>query len=214
MTTGVAWTIGLVALSLTAAAPLEPALESSVFISPSGEPLRPGPATPRPFEAWFARADTDHDGRISRAEFRADAEAFFRRLDANADDRIDGFEIAAYERDVAPELEAATERGIHQPGHADGVRGAGRDSHGGLDRRRGRPGAKGGGPGAAYVSLLDEPEPVSGADLDVDSRVSAAEWLQTADRRFDRLDAARAGFLAHDALLALLRGPPKPRRGG
>lgn len=167
-----------------------------VFISPSGEPFR-GPA---PFEAWFARADSDHDGRLTRAEFQADADAFFKRLDTNGDGRIDGFEINAYERDVAPELIAYAERGLHQPGQDDEPRR--RDRHG-----EGPHGSRGG-----YLSLLLEPEPVSNADFDLDSRVTADEWRRATDRRFDMLDTAKAGALTREALLARLPTPPKPKR--
>ena len=40
-----------------------------LFISPSGEPFRGGEGR----QAWFARADTDPDGALTLAEFRADA---------------------------------------------------------------------------------------------------------------------------------------------
>ena len=80
---------------------------ATVFISPSGEPFRASATASDPFETWFARVDADHDGRIERVEFRADAAQFFKRLDTNADGVIDGFEIAAYEKSVAPELDIA-----------------------------------------------------------------------------------------------------------
>jgi hypothetical protein len=166
-----------------------------VFISPSGEPFRPGPGAPDPFAAWFARADANHDGTIDRAEFRADAQAFFKRLDANGDGRIDGFEIAAYERQIAPELIAAAEHGIHQPGEPP------------ERERRGR-GPDGPG-GRGYIALINEPEPVSGADFDLDSRVTAAEWLRAANRRFDMLDPKGAGFLTRESLLERFPAPKK-----
>jgi hypothetical protein len=143
-----------------------------VFISPSGEPFRPAAGAPEPFDAWFAQADANHDGRIDRGEFRADAGRFFQRLDTDHDGVIDGFEVGAYEKSVAPEL------------NIDGQGFAGR--------------------GGATVALLSEPEPVSGADTDLNSRITQAEWLAAADRRFDLLDAHHQGFLAHDALKALL----------
>ncbi|HZZ35067.1 MAG TPA: EF-hand domain-containing protein [Caulobacteraceae bacterium] len=175
-----------------------------VFISPSGEPVRPAPGQADPFDAWFARADANHDGHIDRAEFRADAVGFFKKLDANGDGRIDGFEIAAYERQIAPELIAAAEHGIHQPGEPPERE----RRHRGADD----PGARG------YISLINEPEPVSGADFDLDSKVTAAEWLRAADRRFDMLDPKGAGFLTRESLLARFPAPKKqskrPERGG
>ena len=78
-----------------------------VFISPSGEPIHPTAAAPDAFEAWFDRLDARREGRIDRAEFRADAEQFFHKVDANGDGVIDGFEIAAYEKSVAADLDIA-----------------------------------------------------------------------------------------------------------
>jgi len=152
-----------------------------VFISPSGEPFRPGPQAPDPFEAWFARVDTHHDGRIDRAEFRADAVQFFKRLDTDGDGVLDGFEVAAYEKTVAPELDIAGQ------GFASGASST-----------------------VETMSLLSDPEPVSGADLELNSRITMSEWLAAADRRFDLLDVKHQGFLTHDALKARL---PKPGKG-
>src|ERR1700739_4625367 len=66
--------------------------QPSLFISPAGEPFRAGPGEPYPVVQWFARVDRNHDDRIDRAEFRADAEAFFKVLDKNHDGIIDAFE--------------------------------------------------------------------------------------------------------------------------
>jgi Ca2+-binding EF-hand superfamily protein len=160
------------------AAGAQPRASAVVFISPSGEPFRPTPSGPPPFEAWFSKVDARHDGRIDRADFRADAVAFFHRLDANGDGVIDGFEISAYEKTIAPELNEQTDAG---------------------------------GAGRAYFALLNEPEPVSGADLALDLRITMAEWLAATDRRFDLLDPRKTGFLDHDALVARL---PKAARAG
>jgi EF hand len=151
-----------------------------VFISPSGEPFRPSAAAPDGFEAWFARVDAHHDGRIDRAEFRADAAQFFKQLDTNGDGVIDGFEVAAYERTVAAELDIS-----------------------------GQGFARGGSSRVGVASLLSEPEPVSGADVNLDSRITLAEWLAAADRRFDLLDTKHLGTLGHDELKALLPKPGK-----
>src|SRR5258708_20079320 len=95
----------LALLVLPLAAMSQPGIAPArVFISPSGEPFRPDAAAPDGFEAWFARVDANHDGRIDRAEFRADAARFFKQLDTNGDGVIDGFEVAAYERTLPPHL--------------------------------------------------------------------------------------------------------------
>jgi hypothetical protein len=152
-----------------------------VFISPSGEPFRDGASAAAGFEAWFARVDANHAGRIDRDEFRADAMSFFKVLDTNHDGVIDGFEISAYEKTVAPELDIAGQ-------------GFARDGKGNV----------------GVATLLSEPEPVSGADVNLDSRITPAEWLAAADRRFDMLDTKHLGYLTHDGLLALL---PKAAKG-
>jgi hypothetical protein len=76
----------------------------SLFISPSGQPFRAAAGQPYPVAAWFAQVDKRGDGRIDRAEFRADSEAFFHVLDANHDGVIDPFEMQAYENEVVPEI--------------------------------------------------------------------------------------------------------------
>jgi Ca2+-binding EF-hand superfamily protein len=148
-----------------------------VFVSPSGEPFKTAASAMDGFEAWFARVDAKHAGRIDRDEFRDDAAQFFKVLDTNHDGVIDGFEVAAYEKSVAPELDIGGQGFVH-------------------DRS------------ARVATLLAEPEPVSGADVNLDSRITLAEWLAAADRRFDLLDPKHTGYLTHDALKALL---PKDR---
>jgi hypothetical protein len=54
--------------------------------------------------------------------------------------------------------------------------------------------------GAARFSLLNEPEPLTGADTDIDGKVTVAEWTRATTRRFDRLDKAQAGKLTLDGL--------------
>jgi hypothetical protein len=179
--------LAIAALVSPAWAREDPRPPVSIFISPSGEPFRPSAEAPDPFEAWFARADADHDGSIDRAEFRADALAFFKVLDVNGDGVIDGFELARYEKEVAPELAAEAE-------------GFGGDGPG-----RGRGGSRRG-----HLALLDEPEPVSSADLALDSHITVAEWMQAADRRFDLLDVKKQGVLDHAALATRL--PRRPKR--
>ena len=174
------------ALIVLRAQPLEARPEGMAgrtFISPSGEPFRSGGPVD-PFDAWFDRVDANHDGRIDRAEFRADAEAFFRVLDTNRDGVLDGFEIAAYERSIAPELSAPTEA------HAVSTS------------------------PDAPVMLLGDPEPVTSADLRLDSKITLAEWLQVTDERFDLLERKRRGYLDRADLVALLPKESRPREAG
>jgi hypothetical protein len=184
-------------------------LRERLFISPSGEPFRGGDG----LAAWFARADADHDGAVTLAEFEADAMAFFKRLDADGNGVVDGFETQAYERTIAPEIarldfglgvggERRPRRG-HGPG---GKAAAPRDGVSvQVDRASGV-----GREGAARWSLIDEPEPVAQADANVDSRVTAAEWRRATLRRFQALDTAKTGRLTLGALRARL---PPARKG-
>jgi hypothetical protein len=139
---------------------------------------------PYPVGAWFAEADSNHDGRISRDEFRADFEAFFRRLDTSRDGVIDGFETTDYEHMIVPEILTDID-----PSQLGGVprQGAATPARPQLQ-------------GATAYSLLDFPEPVTGADEDFDGKITLKEFLAAADRRFDMLDAKGLGYLTLDTL--------------
>ncbi|HWA61973.1 MAG TPA: hypothetical protein VG939_11395 [Caulobacteraceae bacterium] len=213
------------ALAAEPPAPPEKPPPARLFVSPSGEPFRLGPGVADPFDAWFDHADTNHDGRIDRAEFRADAKAFFARLDTDHDGRIDGFEIGAYERDVVPELakeaEAAAFAGavrVYRGGSQEGGGGRRRGGRGGEHESAETHGVeeidqpRGPGPEVGHASILNEPEPVSGADLDLDGKVSAAEWAAATDRRFDDLDPAHLGYLTRQSLIDRLPKPAKPKK--
>jgi hypothetical protein len=199
-----------------------------LFISPSGEPFRGEDGLGR----WLAQADTDHDGAVDLAEFRADARHSFQVLDANHDGVIDGFEMQAYERDVVPEIGVMTFDAGPTAGRTPG-RGGGGGAGGGGGRRgggmgrgggRGGQGGSGGGSqnggtaspqavrvpgagreGAARYSLINEPQPIAAADTDLDGKVTLAEWMAITDRRFARLDHAKTGKLTRESLLH----PPK-----
>lgn len=200
----------MIALSLTAlpaAAQPGPPPEAMgrLFISPAGEPFRGGGG----LEAWFARADADHDGALTLAEFRADAMAFFKVLDANADGRIDGFENSAYETRIAPEITR-----MSFPGEGGGPSGGRRGPPPGMEREASRI-PRGGGPrgaspreGAGRYGLLNEPQPVRGADADLDWKVTAGEWAKAAGKRFAILDPDGDGRLT---LATLPRPPAGPR---
>lgn len=109
-----------------------------LFVSPFGEPFRSGPGEPWPVAAWFAGADADHDGRLTRAEFLADGVRWFDRLDVNKDGVIGQAEIVAYEA-MAGQLGG----GMGGPGGPGGPGGGGGWG--------GRPGSGGGGGGAALA---------------------------------------------------------------
>jgi hypothetical protein len=154
------------------------------FLSPGGEPFRGGAG----LADWFKAADADHDGALDLAEFRADAMRFFKLLDADGDGQVDGQENTAYETKIAPEITQVFAGG--------GPRGGGRrkpfisraNKH--AEPRQ----------GAARFSLLNEAQPVRGADFDLNQRVSAEEWARAAGRRFALLDGDGDGKLTLESL--------------
>jgi hypothetical protein len=197
-----------------------------LFISPCGQPFRSEPGEPYPVVKWFAQADRNGDGRIDRAEFRADAEAFFKLLDLNHDGVIDGFELANYERTIVPEILGAYRGGVSiaspdEPREDGGHRERG--PHGEGPRGEGRRGGGGRSPdvlglqGAVAYELFSKPEPVAAADLNVDGHVRLAEFLRVADQDFDTLDKTGRGYLTlsdlpQTPLQAALEGRAKKRR--
>ncbi len=177
----------------------------SLFISPAGQPFRAGPGEPYPVGRWFAQVDRNGDGRIDRAEFLADAEAFFHVLDTNHDGVIDGFEISAYEHVVVPEILGAYRASVEgERGEAGAHHGRLRGEGSGVDdhrRERGGDARDGDGAadevmgGAAPYELLNLPEPVASADINLTGRVSLSDFLAAANRRFGQLDIKARGYL-------------------
>jgi hypothetical protein len=111
---------------------------SRLFISPMGEPFRSG-LDGDPEAAWFASADTNHDGRISLAEFQADAHRWFLVADRGHDGEIDPDDIDYYENRLVPEIRVAdAPRADARPA----ATGKGRGGRGGMG---GRGGGMGGG---------------------------------------------------------------------
>ncbi len=169
----------------------------SLFISPNGQPFRSAPGEPYPVARWFAAVDKNGDGKIDRTEFRADAQAFFETLDKNKDGVIDGFEVSDYEHDVVPEILGAY--------RSSDVAGAGERHHRPPSGDRRRRGGRKGDPdslvgadvmgGASSYQLIAEPEPIAAADANLTGRISLADFLVAADRRFNRLDGKSQGFL-------------------
>lgn len=166
-----------------------PAPRSQLFISPSGQPFRAPGDAPYPSAAWFAAADANHDGRLTRDEHRADAEAWFKVLDRNGDGQIDMPEVTYWEEEIAPEITRPA------PGRGPRARNA-------VDSRR---------QGAATYSLINEPHPIRGADADFSMGVSRAEWRAAADRRFAILDPDGDGVVV---MLDLKPTPAQAMGGG
>jgi hypothetical protein len=162
-------------------------------------------------QKWFAEADTDHDGKISVAEFVADADAFLPRVDRNGDGVITSVESDALWREQAPEvisndvsydapLDSNTPVGAgeHHTSHPS----SGGASWGGVvSAEGGRTHGPGGGPrpiGAQAFGLLGDPEPIMSCDTNFDRRIEKTEFEQCAARRFVLLDANHDGFFTPD----------------
>jgi hypothetical protein len=198
----------------------------NLFISPAGQPYRAERGAPYPLATWFAETNASHDGRLTRAEFLANARAFFAALDQDHNGVVDGFELQRYEREVAPEINPQIE-GLR---YGEGMDlSLGREDQ---DGRRGEPqigkGAALGGreqagdrrpEGAGVFGLLNEPEPVAACDLAFNSRITLAEFLEVNDRRFTTLDRKGLGYLTLGELpktpaqLAIERLKPRSGRG-
>lgn len=121
--------------SLPATSPGAPAgpghfSRGALFISPAGKPFRAQPGEPYPVAAWFAEADTDHDGKLTIGEMRDDAARFFAELDTNHDGEIDPDEVEHYETVIAPEVQSGDSGGGTGGGGGGGKRSGGR-GHGG-----------------------------------------------------------------------------------
>ncbi len=189
-----------------------------VFISPAGEPFRAPPGAPYPITTWFARADANHDGALSEDELVKDSLAFFDTLDADHNGILDGFEVADYEQKVAPEI---LPRAAQFQEDRYGSLGGGLARGGGPPPKRGwfsKPEPKGygyGRNGAGIYGLLNEVEPVSGSDGDLDHHVTRDEMARAARMRFGLLDGNHTGALKlsdlpKTPLQEALENPPKP----
>jgi len=199
----------------------EPVARPMLFISPCGEPFRSRPGEPYPVVAWFNQADADHDGKLDRAEFTADAVRFFHALDRNGDNLIDGGELHIYEHQIVPEIAAGAGQGVSLtlPGagpvrlwqvaeleliQGGGGGGGGGGRHHSSSSGSSSPATPGGVNddlvGAAPYNLLSEPEPVAASDLSFTGRISLADFKTRAGQRFDLLDPDGRGYLTLDAL--------------
>jgi hypothetical protein len=172
-----------------------PRPRAQLFVSPAGQPFRAPGDKPYPVAEWFAGADTDHDGRLTRDEFRADADAWFKVLDANGDGQISMPEVTRWEEELVPEVSRV---------------GAGMSGAVGRRAVRGRNTVDTRLQGAAAYSLINEPHPIRGADSDFSFSVSRAEWRAASDRRFALLDVDGNG----EILLADLRPTPVQAMAG
>ena len=177
------------AAALVAAQPLP---GGASFITPAGEPVQ-SPDKLSGAEHWFAATDTDHDGRMTRAEFGADAERFFQRLDVDHDGELGPSEIERYEFRIAPEIQVRST----SAGMVAGSDGEAKEAPY-PDRL-----------GAGRFGYIDLPEPVIAMDVNLDRGISHAEFNAAMKQRFAMLDANHDGVLTRDELPKISAG-----RGG
>jgi Ca2+-binding EF-hand superfamily protein len=180
------------------------------FVSPMGEPYRARSASDDTLADWFGKADANHDSQLTPGELEADADRFFSVLDTNGDGQIDPDELANYEWQIAPEIQAMS-RTRRPPGQAaspKASRTASTEASLALD---------GALQGAARYGLLNIPEPVAAADTNFDRGITREEFRQAALYRFQLLDPQRSGRLTLAALetlrSALLAAGPRKRDG-
>ncbi|PHY20534.1 hypothetical protein [Caulobacter sp. BP25] len=179
-----------------------------LFISPAGEPFRAPPGQPYPVTTWFAGADANHDGALSREEFVADSLRFFAVVDADRDGVIDGFEVSAYETRIAPEIVGGAAPSMRRgpagqgpggggpPGGGMGPSGGGEGPSGARRRSMGANMLQ----GASLYGLIAEPQPVMGADADFNRRITKDEATKAAKTRFALLDTDKDGLLKLEEL--------------
>ncbi len=184
---------GLAALSLAgaavAAAPrpqTTPLAEPNLFISPSGQPFRSRAGEPYPVVAWFEKTDANHDGKIDREEFKAEAKAFFDMMNVRKNGVIDDEIIALYEKKVVPEILTAN---VLQPGAASTTSGAYSSSDYKTQRQ-----------GAAQFGLINNAEPLRSADHSFRGLIRLPDMLAQADANFDILDEDHRGYLTLEDL--------------
>ena len=138
-------------------------------------------------------ADSDQDGKISRAEFMAQSAERFIKLDTNGDGRISG-----------DEMKAMMER-MREGGRMGGRRGMGGEAAGAVTPPP-PPGAMGGHHGRHGAGRLAR------LDTNQDGKISRDEMRADADKHFDKLDTNGDGFI-DQAEMDAARARMKDRMG-
>ncbi|MFT4089520.1 MAG: hypothetical protein QM645_02220 [Asticcacaulis sp.] len=164
----------------------------SVFFSPSGEVFKSPLGEAYPTAVWFAAADTDQDGALSREEFQADAMRFFAIVDVDGNKVISSQENSRYEQELAPEIlgfsPLVKQPRVRQRESTDRATEPWTQSYQARVQ------------GAAQFSLINEPQPIRAADRNFDFRITEDEWIKATTARFNLLDRNKDGKLTLDEL--------------
>jgi hypothetical protein len=156
-----------------------------ILYSPNGEPLAGGALGPPDCDAamarWLRRVDRDHNGTIERDELLADARRQFAAMDLDHDSFVTPPELQAYRAPFVRE-----ERGRARPPEtAAGERPVPRRDAGERENR----------------GSSDRLDPVMSADSSLRNKVSEADFLAQAERRFRLIDANHDGRLDESELV-------------
>ena len=158
---------------------------ADILYSPNGEPLGGGALGRTDCETamgrWLTRVDGNHDGTVEWDEYRADARRQFAAMDLDHDGFVTPSELQEYR---APFVREGR------------VRAAPSDSASGERPARRRGGGEGEAP-----SGYDRPDTVMSADKTLRHKVSEADFIAQAERRFHQIDAAHNGRLTADELV-------------
>ena len=182
---------------ITVSGRIEPATPPLVgpadFVSPMGEPFRSQDKLSGA-EHWFVASDADHNGRLTLAEFQAEAARFFATLDVDHDGTIGPEEITRYETKVAPEVTVTSTYGDYSKATTDSD---GKVVEPPYPTRL----------GAGRYGYLASPEPVVAADANFDRGITLDEFQQAAHKRFKALDLNADGAITRGELPKL--GSPR-----
>jgi len=182
--------------------------EGRLFITPMGEPFRStDPAVP-PIQVWLNEKDTDHDGKLSQAEYLADATAFFARIDANHDGVLTSLESNYFWETYEPEI-------LTEWSNNSGFEGVRRSNDGdnqdqtdaSRDQARHQREMDQRLRGAALYGLINVLEPIMSCDVNFDRRVTQDEYMACATQRFAQIDTNHDGFFALSEAPARLTAP-------
>ncbi|MFV3128280.1 hypothetical protein [Niveispirillum sp. KHB5.9] len=165
-------------------------------VSPLGEPLGAPTREAEQYLAtmrdWFARTDTDHDGRLSLAEFTAEAARVFPLYDLNGDGFITSYELTNYRVSLPTHAPPADSGRRLRPGRIDMTPDEAATAR---TDGRGRP---------DYRMGID---PVMSADSNADFRVTLDELRTEATRRHGMMDKNSDGFVSLPEFMDQAEGP-------